>query len=174
MTKRAKTAKSTGGSRQQIRFERTYQGPIEDVWDLWTTKEGIESWWGPEGFATAVRKLDLRPGGGFEYAMTATDPAQIEGLKALGVALTSVARGTYTEVVPPHRLAYKTIVDFIPGAEPYEVAAVVEFQPLGQGVRMVVTEDAMHNEQWTQLSTMGMKSSLDKLVKVLESRRVHR
>src|SRR3989442_1773889 len=100
MTKRAKTAKSTGGSRQPIRFERTYQAPIKDVWDLWTTKEGIESWWGPEGFATAVRKLDLRPGGGFEYAMTATDPAQIEGLKALGVALTSVARGTYTEVVP--------------------------------------------------------------------------
>src|SRR5207249_6402569 len=43
---------------------------VEDVWELWTTKAGLESWWGPEGFTTAVSKLDLRPRGEFEYAMT--------------------------------------------------------------------------------------------------------
>ncbi len=35
---------------------------------------------------------------------------------------------------------------------------------------MVVSEDAMHDEQWTQMSVMGMNSSLDKLAKVLEAR----
>ena len=41
MTQKARTL--TG----KIRIERTYNASIEDVWELWTTKEGIESWWGP-------------------------------------------------------------------------------------------------------------------------------
>ena len=33
-------------SRQRISLQRVYRGAdIQDVWDLWTTKEGIESWW---------------------------------------------------------------------------------------------------------------------------------
>src|SRR5437899_3965499 len=60
---------------------------------------------------------------------------------------------------------YTTLFDL-----PYEVAAVVEIQPVGRGVRMVVTEDAMHDELWTERSTMGMNSSLDRLAKVLEAR----
>jgi uncharacterized protein YndB with AHSA1/START domain len=28
--------------RQRVRLERTYRADIQDVWDLWTTKEGIE------------------------------------------------------------------------------------------------------------------------------------
>ena len=60
---------------RRIRLERTFQATLEDVWQLWTTKEGIESWWGPEGFSVQVRTLDLRPGGLLQYAMTATAPS---------------------------------------------------------------------------------------------------
>ena len=102
--------------------------------------------------------------------MTATRQDLIEGMKAMGLPLTSVAHGTYTEVTRPRRLAYMTVADFIPGVAPYEVAAVVEIQPVGRGVRMVVTEDAMHDELWTERSTMGMNSSLDRLAKVIEAR----
>ena len=48
---------------QKVTVERTYQARLGELWDLWTTKEGIESWWGPGGFTVKVRKLDLRPGG---------------------------------------------------------------------------------------------------------------
>jgi len=164
-----KTARSANVSRPKITFERTFQASAKDVWELWTTKEGLESWWGPEGFTTSVRKLDVRPGGEFEYAMTATRPDLIEGMKSAGLPLTSVVRGTYTQVTPPQRLAYKTLADFIPGVAPYEVAAVVEIHPVARGVRMLVTEDAMHDELWTERSTMGMNSSLDRLAKVLEA-----
>ena len=33
---------------------------VEDVWALWTTEPGIESWWGPDGFDVTVGHLDLR------------------------------------------------------------------------------------------------------------------
>jgi len=41
-----------------ITLERTYHGAIEDVWELWTTKAGIESWWGPDGFTVKVLELE--------------------------------------------------------------------------------------------------------------------
>jgi uncharacterized protein YndB with AHSA1/START domain len=171
MSRKSKTATSAPAPRAKLTFERTFPvATLNEVWELWTTKAGLESWWGPEGVVTAVRKLELRPGGKFEYAMTATDPAQIEGLKAAGLPRTTVAAGTYTEVTPRTRLVYQTLADFIPGVAPYEVVAVVEIHARGHGVHMVVTEDAMHDEQWTKLSAMGMNSSLDKLVKVLEAR----
>lgn len=42
--------------RRMIKIERTYLASLDEVWDLWTTKAGIASWWGPEGFAVKVRK----------------------------------------------------------------------------------------------------------------------
>ncbi len=36
-------------SKRGITLERTYKASLQDVWDMWTTKEGIESWWGPDG-----------------------------------------------------------------------------------------------------------------------------
>src|SRR5437867_2681615 len=90
-------------------------------------------------------------------------------MKAAALDLTSVAGGTYTEVTQMRRLAYRTLADFIPGVAPYEVAAVVEIHSVAGGVRMLATEDAMHDELWTERSTMGMNSSLDRLAKVLEA-----
>ena len=168
MTKKTNPERRKGeNNRQKITFDRTYKAPLEDVWRLWTTKEGIESWWGPEGFVVKVRKLELRPGGALEYAMTATDPPQIEALKGMGVPLTQVVRGTYKEVSPWRRLVYTNLADFIPGVKPYEVTMVVELSAVPQGVRMLVTQDAMHDEQWTKLATMGWESEIGKLTKLL-------
>jgi uncharacterized protein YndB with AHSA1/START domain len=163
------TAASSDAPRRSITIERTYQAAIEDVWELWTTKEGIESWWGPEGFAVQVRKIDLRPGGELLYAMTATAPAQVEFMKKAGMPLTTEARLTYTEVVPQRRLAYVHLTDFVPGVEPYDVATVLELHSNEQGVRMVLTFDAMHDEQWTRMAAMGWESQLGKLAALLDS-----
>jgi uncharacterized protein YndB with AHSA1/START domain len=165
---------SAEGPRQKITLERVFQATLEDLWDLWTTKKGLESWWGPEGFETTVRRLELRPGGKFEYEMTATGQDQIEAMKQANLPLTSRAHGTYGEVTPRRRLAYRTLADFIPGVEPYEVGAVIDFHIVPRGVRLTVTEDVMHNEEWTRMSEMGMSSSLDKLGKVIDGRRVRR
>jgi uncharacterized protein YndB with AHSA1/START domain len=167
MTKKTRTAAPE--AKRRITIERTYQASLEEVWDLWTTKDGIESWWGPEGFSVKVRKLDLRPGGELQYAMTATAPEQIEFMKRAGMPVTTEARLTYTEIVPRRRLAYDNLADFIPGIEPYTVASVVELQPSAQGVRMVLTFNPMHDEEWTQRMAMGWESQLGKLAKALEA-----
>ena len=68
-------------ARRRVSIERTFAGAAaEDVWSLWTTKEGIESWWGPDGFEVKVRRLDFRLGGELLYAMIAIAPDQVEFL----------------------------------------------------------------------------------------------
>jgi uncharacterized protein YndB with AHSA1/START domain len=158
----------TQPARRRVSIERTFDAAVQDAWELWTTKEGIESWWGPEGFAVKVRRLDVRLGGELLYAMTATAPDQIEFLKKAGMPLTTESVVTYTEVVPLKRLSFKQMADFIPNVKPYEVATSVEFETTSQGVRMVLTLDAMHDEQWTKMAVMGWEQELGKLGRLLK------
>ena len=137
---------------------------------MWTTKDGIESWWGPEGFSVTVKSLDLRPGGDLVYAMSAVRAEEIEYMVKAGMPVTTEHRLTFTEVSPPRRLAYHDMADFIPGVEPYEVSTLIEFVPVPDGVRVVLTFDRMHDERWTELAKLGRESELDRLAKVLAAR----
>ena len=157
-------------ARAQFTIERGYAAAVERVWALWTTRSGIESWWGPEGFEVKVTSLDLRPGGDLIYDMTAVAPEQVAFMKQAGMPLTTRARVTYTEVTPGKRLGFKTAADFIPGVEPYEVGTLVEFQPAGAGVRLLITLDAMHDQVWTERSRAGNESQLRKLDTLLGTR----
>lgn len=157
----------TSPAKRRITLERTFQASLEDVWDLWTTKEGIESWWGPDGFSVTVRTLDLRVGGELRYAMIASAPPQIEFMKKAGMPLVTEARITFAQIVPQKRLEYVHLTDFIPGVEPYDVTTVVELHETTDGVRMVLTFDAMHDQTWTERATQGWEMELGKLAKVL-------
>ena len=157
-------------AKKRITIERTFQAPVEDVWELWTTKEGIESWWGPDGFTTKVYELDLRPKGKLHYAMTATGPEQIDFMKKNGMPLTNHTRGWYEEIVPLARLGFWQIADFVPGVAAYDVDTVVEIATVAGGVRMVVTVDAMHDAHWTEMARQGWESQLDKAVRLLAAR----
>ena len=156
--------------RPKLTLERTFKASIDEVWELWTTGDGIESWWGPEGFSVAVRELDLRPGGDLLYTMSAVEPEQMEYMVKAGMPLSTDHKLTFTEVDPPRRLAYRDIADFIPDVEPYEVETVIELFEVEDGVRMVLTFDAMHDDRWTKLAVMGRESELVRLAAILEAR----
>lgn len=156
------------GRRERVTIERTYDGAaIADVWAMWTTKDGIEAWWGPEGFAVTVRSIDLRAGGVLDYTMRATDAGQIEFMKNAGMPVAIDHRLTYTEVSPPRLLAFSHYADFIPGVEPYEVTHVVEFLEVSGGVRVALAIDRMHDDYWTEMAVKGWTSELEKLAKAL-------
>ena len=156
--------------RPKLTLERTFQASIDDVWELWTTREGIESWWGPEGFSVVVDELDLRPGGDLLYTMSAVGAEQMEYMVKAGMPLATQHRLTFTKIEPPRRLEYRDMADFIPGVEPYEVNTLIELSEVEDGVRMVLTFDAMHDERWTQLAVMGRESELTRLAEALAAR----
>ncbi len=152
---------------KRITLERTYQASLADLWALWTTKEGVESWWGPEGFRVEVTSIDVRAGGSLVYHMIAATPEMVSFMKSQNMQASHEARLRYTEVSRHERLAYLHAADFIPGVASYDVASTVEFQASGDSVRMVLSFDPMHDALWTERQKMGWESELRKLDKVM-------
>jgi uncharacterized protein YndB with AHSA1/START domain len=143
--------------------ERTYRARVEDLWALWTTKAGFESWWGPEGFRVEVHALDPREGGVLEYDMIADGPAAIGAMKSMGQPISHFTRGRYGEFRPHARLAIVHVIDFLAGVEPYETRIEVDFSPVGDKARMVVTLHPHLDPHWTKMSAKGFGSQLTKL-----------
>ena len=162
---------SAPGARPRLSIERHYRASLEEVWALWTTKDGIESWWGPAGFDVTVHSLDLRPGGQLTYAMTATAAEQVAFMRRAGMPLSTEATITYTEVTPLRRLGYTILTDFVPGVKAYDVATLVELEAVGDHVRMTVNFDPMHDDVWTERARMGRESELGKLDALIARRR---
>ena len=154
--------------KRRVTLERTYPAAIADVWELWTTKDGIESWWGPQGFRVEVHSIDLRVGGELHYSMIAAVPEMVEFMKKNKMSPVTRHKITFREIVPNKRLAYLQLADFIPEVAPYDVDTVVEMEETPKGVRMTLTFDAMHDDMWTERATQGWNMELDKLGKQLE------
>jgi uncharacterized protein YndB with AHSA1/START domain len=157
--------------KRQITMERTFVATLDEVWELWTTKDGIESWWGPIGFETKVAKLELRVGGSLEYSFTAVGPDQVKFMKDAQQPLTQNMKARYTVVQPKTAAAWQSLVEFIPGITPYEVESRFDLEPRGKQVHMKLSFDAMHDEQFTQFAEMGWKEELGKLEQRLAAKK---
>jgi uncharacterized protein YndB with AHSA1/START domain len=157
-------------ARRKLRLERTFAASPEEVWELWTTKDGVEAWMGPDGFTVSVNEMDVRPGGAMVYAMTAVGPEQVDYMVKAAMPLVTLQKVKFVEVDRARRLVYRDVADFVPGVEPYEVETTVELHAAGGGTRMVLTFDAMHDEHWTEMSRLGRESELRKLADLLEAR----
>jgi uncharacterized protein YndB with AHSA1/START domain len=149
--------------KKQLVVERTYRASVQELWELWTTKDGFESWWGPQGFRVEVHELDARVGGTLRYDMIADAPDAIAEMKKMGQPLSHATRGTFSELKVHQRLALTHLIDFLPGVKPYESTMVMELFPSGNSVRMVVTLSPMHNPEFTQMQREGFTSQLTKL-----------
>jgi hypothetical protein len=95
--------------------------------------------------------------------MTATAPEQVEFMKNAGMPLSTESRKTFTEVSPPTRLAYLSLIDFVPDHDPYEHLTVVDITPAGNRAKVAMTVDPMHDETWTQRILAGRNNELDNL-----------
>jgi len=148
---------------QKVVVERSYPASVHELWDLWTTKDGFESWWGPEGFRVEVEHIEARLDGELHYNMIADAPEMIAAMRQMGRPLSHETHGRFSEFRPRTRLAVTHAIDFLPGVPPYESTMAVDFIPSGDRVRMVVTLDPMHDDEFTRMSTMGFTSQLSKL-----------
>jgi uncharacterized protein YndB with AHSA1/START domain len=153
----------TSAPQAAVVIERTYRASVGELWALWTTRDGFESWWGPEGFRVEVARLEARQGGALEYEMIADAPEAIAAMKAMGQPLSHGTRGTYAVFQPTERLSLVHVIDFVPGSEPYESVIEVDFSALDDQARMTVTLHPHLDPMWTRMSAEGFTSQLGKL-----------
>jgi uncharacterized protein YndB with AHSA1/START domain len=161
MTSASRPAGALSG--QTIVIERTYRARAEELWELWTTKEGFESWWGPEGFRVEVHTLEPRVGGTLSYDMIADTPEMIAAMKRMGREPSHATHARFVELTPLKRLVITHVIDFLPGVRPYESTIMIEFFSSGDSVRMIITLQPMHSDDFTRMSLRGWTSQLAKL-----------
>ena len=82
----------------EFAITRIFDAPRELVWKAFTEPERLNQWWGPKGFTTRVRSIDIRPGGLFRYSQRTADGKEMWG------------KWVYCEIVPPERIV--SIVSF--------------------------------------------------------------
>jgi uncharacterized protein YndB with AHSA1/START domain len=159
---------ATSAAQAAIKFERRYEdAAVEDLWALWTTKRGFESWWGPKGFRVEVQKLELREAGELLYDMIAAAPEEIAAMKKMNMPLSNRTRGVFARIEPLKHLELVHLIDFVPGVKPYENRITVEFSRAGGGAQMVISVEPHHTAEWTRMATMGMESQLTKVPAIL-------
>lgn len=146
----------------------------DQVWHLWTTAEGINQWWAPEGFRTEVNSLELREGGQLLYTMTATAPDQVAFMEEAGLPLSTTSHKTFTHLHKPNRLAYTSLIDFVPDHEPYNHLTTIELTEHRSGTHVVMTIEPLHDDVWTQRLIAGRTNelvNLERVTRELERRR---
>lgn len=58
---------------RELSITRLLNAPRELVWEVWTNPEHIKNWWGPEGFKNSISKMEVTPGGEWEFIMHGPD-----------------------------------------------------------------------------------------------------
>lgn len=77
-------------------INRSFDAPIETMWEMWTTPEHFAKWLPPTGFTMRFLRVDIRPGGESFYAMT-------------NGAFTMYGRAEYEAMERPHRIMYTQV-----------------------------------------------------------------
>lgn len=154
---------ASGTGADSISFERVYDASIEDVWALWTTREGLEAWFAPEGMRFEVSVLELRVGGAFDHVMTAVGAEEIAYMAKLNRPPTAWVSARFIEIVPHRRLRIRFDIDFVPGVESYPYDMLVELHAEAGRVRMILTADRHPDPEMTRGAIAGLTSQLQRL-----------
>ncbi|MDP9795087.1 uncharacterized protein YndB with AHSA1/START domain [Catenuloplanes nepalensis] len=104
---------------------RVMAASSEQIWAAWIDPAAIARWWGPDGFTSAVRELDVRDGGRFDVMMQGPDGSTFENLYLFdnveaGERITYVHQGSQEYGLAPSR-------------------SVVTIEEVDAGVRTLVT-----------------------------------
>ena len=84
-------------SKDAIVIERTFDAPVDLIWQMWTEPEHFKKWYGPKGFTVPVAHMDVRVGGKRLVCIEMQTP---DGSMKMWFT------GEYTEIVPNERLVY--------------------------------------------------------------------
>ncbi|MCK8520510.1 SRPBCC domain-containing protein [Aquimarina sp. D1M17] len=95
-----------------LTIEKTFNAPIELVWEAWTQPEHIANWWGPKGMETKILEHDFTVGGNWKYVMTMPNGSDF------------IADGVYLEIVELEKI--RTSANFKPMTEGVELQVLLK------------------------------------------------
>ena len=140
---------------RSLTIERTYQAPAQAVFDAWTSEEVMRRWFHGERFwETPEARVDLRLGGTVRVVMRDPDKDVEYG-----------GGGHYTEIDPPHRLAFTWTWD----EEGRETLIELDFEEADGATTVRLTHSGLRDEESVLSHEGGWTTCLANLEEALEA-----
>lgn len=121
-------------------IERTFDAPIELVWQAWTEGEHFAQWYGPQGFTIPVAEMDATVGGRRHICMASPDGSMKMWFVGEYRVVEPTAKLVYTEAMSDEdgNLLSPSAMG-MPGDEPMITEVTVELSADGDGTAVVMT-----------------------------------
>jgi uncharacterized protein YndB with AHSA1/START domain len=84
-------------SDRELLITRLLKAPRELVWEVFTDPDHIKHWWGPAGFTNTIFRMDVQPGGVWEFIMHGPDGTDYKN------------KSIYREIVKPERIVFEHV-----------------------------------------------------------------
>ena len=137
----------------KLNIKRSYNAPIDVVWQAWADPVRAREWWGPRGFKAAVVELDERVGGRWRAKMVAPDGTELW------------QHGVYREIVPKKRIVYTFIWDQEPN---HEMLVTVGFAAKGDKTEIAFEQTGFKSDGEREGHKDGWNESFDRLGEYLQ------
>ena len=137
----------------ELVLTRTFNAPRELVFKVWTDPKHLAQWWGPHGFTTKIREMDVRPGGAWRYAMRGPDGNDYP------------FDGVYLDVKEPERLVFDGTIH---GSSEQRVWTEVTFADREGKTEVTVRQLYLFESEITRTGArIGWTQQLDRLEEFL-------
>jgi uncharacterized protein YndB with AHSA1/START domain len=158
-------------SQDAVVIERSFDAPVDLIWQMWTDPEHFKLWYGPDGAAIPVAKMDVRVGGTRLVCMEMQSP---------GGPMQMWFTGEYLEVVENERLVYTESMSDergkvlspsdmgMPEGHPVTTEVRVELEDVGGRTKMVMTHAGVPGDS---PGAAGWIMALDKLAVLVATHR---
>lgn len=156
------------GVENSVVIERTFEAPVDLIWQMWTEPEHFKAWYGPNGASIPVASMDVRVGGTRLVCMEMDNP---------GGTMQMWFTGQYREVVAVKRLVYTESMSDengnvvspsamgMPEGHPEMTEVTVELEDVGGRTKMVLTHAGIPGDS---AGAAGWNMALDKLAAFVE------
>jgi len=99
-------------AKRTLSIKRTFDAPVELVWEAWTEPEHLSHWWGPQGMPLTIVEHDFKVGGKWKYVMTMPNGGEF------------ISEGQYAEIVEFRKIV--TSANFRPMTEGVQIRVLLE------------------------------------------------
>jgi uncharacterized protein YndB with AHSA1/START domain len=157
------------GFHDAVTIERSFDAPVDLIWQMWTDPEHFKAWYGPDGATIPVAKMDVHVGGTRLVCMEMQTP---DGPMRMWFT------GEYREVVENERLVYtESMSDAngnvvspsdlgMPAGHPSTTEVRVELEDVGGRTKMVMIHAGVPADS---PGAAGWAMALDKLAACVDA-----
>ena len=151
----------------KLELTRVIKASKQRVFDAWTRPEFVRQWFGPEIKKCTLAETDPRVGGAYtlELKGEACEGDTVKG--GIDMSRTSRATGRYIKVDPYDLLQFTWSGDWNPGEE---TLVTVALRDVEGGTEIKLTHERFATEASRDAHQHGWEGSLDKLVRLLETK----